>query len=96
MIECSKKITLLLSGGFFLIITDAFICPKSQRNLLSFKDINKNGYHIETISKEGKEFLFRTCIISRRKYIKGELSTFTSESYYTNIGEIEANDIVNQ
>ncbi|GAV75933.1 hypothetical protein CFOL_v3_19409 [Cephalotus follicularis] len=32
-------------------ITDALYSTKSRRNLLSFKDIRRNGYHIETTNE---------------------------------------------
>ncbi|KAB2076703.1 hypothetical protein ERO13_A06G052350v2, partial [Gossypium hirsutum] len=42
---------ILLPRGTTFQINDALYSPKSQRNLLSFKDIRHNGYHIKTISE---------------------------------------------
>ena len=39
-------------------INDALYSSKSIRNLLSFKDIRKNGYHIETMNEGNKESLY--------------------------------------
>ena len=37
--------------------------PNGTRKLLSFKDIRKNGYHIETMNEDNIEYLYITCII---------------------------------
>ena len=47
-------------------VNDALYSPKSHRNLISFKDIRSYGYHIETMNKDGIEYL---CIKSERQYI---------------------------
>ena len=52
LIEGSGRATLLLHGGTQLYIDDALYSSKSQRNLLSFKDIRRNGYHVETTNEE--------------------------------------------
>lgn len=96
IIEGSGRACLLLPGGTKFIIDDALFSPNSKRNLLSFKDIRRNGYHVETMSKENKEFLYITCIISGKKNVKEQLPVFTSGLYYTNIRAIEANAIINQ
>ena len=44
----------MLPKGTKLCIDDALYSSKSSRNLLSFKDIRYNGYHIET-NNEGSE-----------------------------------------
>ena len=53
-IEGSVKANILLPGGTKLTIDITLFCCKSQRNLLSFKDIRQNGYHIETTNDEKK------------------------------------------
>ena len=78
--------------GAQLEIVDALYSPKSQRNLLSFKDIRRNGYHIETMSKDGTEFL---CIQSERKHILEELKMLSSELYCTKITMTESYAVVN-
>ena len=52
IIEGSGRANIILPMGAQLEIVDALYSPKSQRNLLSFKDIRRNGYHIETRMKE--------------------------------------------
>ncbi|GAV92772.1 hypothetical protein CFOL_v3_36150, partial [Cephalotus follicularis] len=48
----------VLSNGTQMRITDALYSTKSRRNLLSFKDIRRNDYHIETTNENGKEYLY--------------------------------------
>ena len=44
IIEGSGRAIIILPKGTKFFINDALYSPKSQRNLLSFKDIRKNGY----------------------------------------------------
>ena len=46
------------------MIEEALYSEKSQRNLMSFKDIRKNGYHIETTNESNVEYLCITTIVS--------------------------------
>ena len=57
LIEGSGRAYILLPEGTRLIITDALYSSKSTRNLLSFKDIRHNGYHLETMSENNIEYL---------------------------------------
>jgi hypothetical protein len=57
LIECSERACILLPKGTKLIINDALYSNKSKRNLLSFKDIRRNGYHIETMTENNIEYL---------------------------------------
>ena len=50
LIEGSGRATIFLPKGTKLVIEDALFSSKSPRNLLSFKDIRRNGYHVETIN----------------------------------------------
>ncbi|KAM1675980.1 hypothetical protein ACFX2K_041859 [Malus domestica] len=61
VIEGSGKAQIMLPNGTILSIQNALYATRSTRNLLSFKDICLNGYHIETKSAENVEYL---CIIS--------------------------------
>ena len=63
----------MLSGGTTFIINDALLSSRSIRNLLSFKDIRLNGFHIETKNEDDSEYLYITNIISRRKQILEKL-----------------------
>ncbi|GAV89434.1 hypothetical protein CFOL_v3_32849, partial [Cephalotus follicularis] len=50
----------VLSNGTQMRIIDALYSTKSRRNLLSFKDICRNDYHIETTNENDKEYLYIT------------------------------------
>ena len=64
LIKGSEKATIILPKGTKLQIEDALYSNKSSRNLLSFKDIRRNGYHIETMNHDENEYLLITSIIS--------------------------------
>jgi hypothetical protein len=49
----------MLPMGTSITIEDALFYPDSTRTLLSYRDIWKNGYHIET-HQENNEFLLIT------------------------------------
>ena len=51
----------MLSNGISFHINVALYSRKFTRNLFDFKNINKNGYHIETMKECNIECL---CIIS--------------------------------
>ena len=55
IIEGSGKAHMILPNGTHLFIKDALFSRSSWRNLISFKDIRMNGYHIETVSEGNKE-----------------------------------------
>ena len=55
LIEGSSRAMILLPNNTRICISDALYSSRSKRNLLSFKDIRYNGYHIETISDECRE-----------------------------------------
>ena len=57
----------MLPDGTRFHINDALYSRKSTRNLLNFKDIRKNGYHIETVNEGNKESLYITSIIYGKK-----------------------------
>ena len=90
LIEGSGKANIMLSGGTTFMINDALFSSRSRRNLLSFKDICRNGYHIETKNKDNTEYLYITNIVSGRKQILKKLPAFSSELYYTFIHEIKS------
>ena len=64
LIEGSKRANIMLPNGAKLQINDALYSSRSSRNLLSFKDIRQNGYHIGTSSEGNYEFLYITSTIS--------------------------------
>ena len=56
LIEGFGRAIIMLPKGTKLCIDDALYSSKLSRNLLNFKDIHDNGYHIETITKVVKNF----------------------------------------
>ena len=77
-------------------IDDALYSNKSSRNLLSFKDICRNRYHIETMNHDVKEYLLITSIIYGQKCILEQLSYLSCGLYQTTIRSIESYVVMNQ
>ncbi|KAA3473207.1 Integrase, catalytic core [Gossypium australe] len=73
LIEGFGRAIILLPRGKYFVIDDALFLSKSQRNLLSFKDIRQNGYHIETTSEKNIKYLQIIKVVSRTKYILEKL-----------------------
>ncbi|TYJ40744.1 hypothetical protein E1A91_A04G162300v1 [Gossypium mustelinum] len=96
IIEGSVRAIILLPRGTKIEIINALCSPKSQRNLLSFKDIRQNGYHIETLNEGNCEFLQITSIAQGNKQIVEKLPAFFTGLYYTKISSIETHAIINQ
>ncbi|TYI19550.1 hypothetical protein ES332_A07G172200v1 [Gossypium tomentosum] len=69
LIEGSGRAIILLPKGTKFVIDDALYSTKSQRNLLSFKDIRLNGYHIETMNEKNIEYLYITNVECGKKYV---------------------------
>ena len=70
MIEGFGRAIVILPKGTKLIINNAMFSPKSKRNLLSFKDIRENGYHIQSMDEINlayfgiiKNVFGKTCVI---------------------------------
>ena len=51
LIEDSRRANIMLPNGTRFHINDALYFSKSTRTLLNFKDIHRNGYHIETMNE---------------------------------------------
>ncbi|PHT58301.1 hypothetical protein CQW23_00664 [Capsicum baccatum] len=96
LIEGSRRATIFLPKGTKLVIEDALFSSKSPRNLLSFKDIPRNGYHVETINEMNVEYLGITKNVSGQKQMLEKLPALSSGLYYAEISTIEAHSIVNQ
>ena len=96
LIEGSGRANIMLPKGTRFHINDALYSRKSIRNLLSFKDIRRNGYHIETINDGNKECLSITSIVFGKKLVVETLSAFSIGLYHTTIKPIESYVVVNQ
>ena len=86
----------MLPKGTRFHINDALYSRKSIRNLLRFKDIRRNGYHIETIIDGNKECIYITFIVSGKKLVVETLLAFSTGLYHTTIKPIESYVVVNQ
>jgi len=56
----SSHATITLPMGTQLTIEDALLYPDSTLTLLSYRDIRKNGLHVETHEEQKEEFLLLT------------------------------------
>ena len=85
----------MIPNGTRFHINYTLYSRKSKRNLLSFKYIHKNGYHIETMNESNKECLYITSIIYGENIITEKLLTFSSRLYHTTIKLIESYVVMN-
>ena len=95
LIKGSGKATIILPKGTKLQIEDALYSNKYSRNLLNFKDIRRNGYHIETMNHDDNEYLLITSIIFGQKCILEQLSSLSCGLYQTTIRSIESYAVMN-
>ena len=96
LIEGSRRVIIMLPKGTKFCIDDALYSSKSSRNLLSFKDIRYNGYHIKTYNKGNEEFLYITSIVPGQKLILEKRHIFSSGLYYTTMRTVETNVAIHQ
>ena len=68
LIQGSERATIILPRETKIHINDALYHAKSKRNLLSFKDIRRNRYHIKTMNDDSNEYLLITSIIYGEKH----------------------------
>jgi len=60
VIASSGRAIITLPMGTTITIEDALLYPDSTRTSLSYRDIHKNGYHIETHHQNNEEFFLIT------------------------------------
>ena len=96
LIKGSGRATIILPKGTTFQIEDTLYSNKSSRNLLSFKDIRRNGYHIETMNHEENEYLLITSIIYGQKCILEQFPALSCGLYQTTIRSIESYAVMNQ
>ncbi|KAG4205290.1 hypothetical protein ERO13_A04G095084v2 [Gossypium hirsutum] len=95
LIEGFGRAIILLTKGTKFFIDDALYSTKSQRNLLSFKYIRLNRYHIEIINGKSIKYLYITNVECGKKYVLERLPTFSSSLHYTHISAIESHVTTN-
>ena len=77
LIKGFGRATIILPSDTQFQITDALYSDASNRNLLSFKDIRRNRYHVETMNHDGLEYLLITNIIYGKKQILEQLTSLS-------------------
>jgi hypothetical protein len=68
-IKGSRRVNILLPNNTKQGIKDALYSHEFRRNLLGFKDIHANDYHIKIIDEDGKEYLYIISHISSLKLV---------------------------
>jgi peptide/histidine transporter 3/4 len=96
LIEGSGRAHIRLPNGTQLFIQEALYSRSSRRNLLSFKDIRLNGYHIETTNENNVEYLCITSNANSQRRILERLVALTFGLYHTTIKSVEAYHVMNQ
>jgi hypothetical protein len=70
------------------------ILSKEKENLISFKYILLNVYHVETTNEDSDKYLYITSIILGHELILEKLLAFSSGLYYTTIRTIESHVVM--
>lgn len=96
IIEGPERAHMMLPNGTHLFIKDALFSSSSRTNLISFKDIRMNGYHIETVSECNKEYLYIVTSIGSQKHILKKLRALSSGLYYTTISNFESHSVTSK
>ena len=63
LVECSRRANIMLPNGNRFYINNTLYSSKSRQNLLGFKDICWNAYHIETMNEDNVKYLYVTSIL---------------------------------
>ncbi|KAK6153158.1 hypothetical protein DH2020_012797 [Rehmannia glutinosa] len=92
IIDGSGNATLMLLNGAILQIENALLSSRSKRNLLSFKDVRDNGYHLETLNDHDKECLCITSYKMGKKNVHEKFEAIISGLYYIPIKAFESYD----
>jgi hypothetical protein len=69
LIVGSGRTTITLPMGTQILMEDALLYPDLTRTLLSFRDVRKNGFYVETHIDNKEEFLLFTKLTGYGKQI---------------------------
>ena len=94
IIEGFGKASFVLPNGTHIHIPNALYSSKSTRNLLSFKDIRLNDFHIETTSEADREYLLITSANPSNKKILEKFHSLSSGLYMMKIRTIESHNVI--
>jgi hypothetical protein len=89
LIVDSGRATITLPMSTQITMEDALLCPDLTRSLLSFKDIRKNGFHVETHMDNKEEFLLFTKLTGCGKQIYEKICSLQTGLYFIYIKPIE-------
>ena len=89
LIVGSGRATITLPMGTQITMEDALLYPDSTRTLLSFRDVRKNGFHVETHMDNKEEFPLFTKLTGYGKQIYEKISSLQTRLYFTYIKPIE-------
>ena len=89
VIVSSGRAIIILPMGTQLVIEDALIYPDSTRTLLSYKDIRRNGFHIETHNDNKDEYLFITKNDGYNKQLLEKIPSLSTGLYFTYIKPVQ-------
>jgi len=89
LIVGSGQATITLPMGAQITMLDALLYPDSTRTLLRFRDIHKNGFHVETHMDSKEEFLLFTKLTGHGKQICEKIYSLQTGLYFTYIKPIE-------
>lgn len=95
IVKGSERACIILLNNTKLYIDDTLYSNKSRRNLLSFKDIRCNEYHIETMQENNVEYLCITSFVSGKKQIKEKFHALPSSMYFIFIKMVESKNVTN-
>lgn len=79
----------ILPSGTEVTFDDALLYPDSSRTLISYQDIRKNGFHIETHEDNKEEYLLITKDHEYGKKVHEKIPSLSSGLYYTYIKPME-------
>ena len=85
LIVGSGRVTITPPMGTKITMEDALLYPNSTRTLLSFRNVCKNGFHVETHMNNKEEFLLFTKLIGYGKQICKKISSLQAGLYFTYI-----------
>ena len=85
----SGRAIIILPMGTLLVIEDALLYPDSTRTLLSYKDIRRNGFHIETHNDNKDEYLFITKNDGYNKQLLEKIPSLSTGLYFTYIKPVQ-------
>ncbi|XP_012842190.1 PREDICTED: uncharacterized protein LOC105962428 [Erythranthe guttata] len=90
IIDGSGNATIVLPNGTTLHIENALISGRSNKNLLSFKDVRRNGYHLETLVENTVECLCVTSYVMDKRIVHEKFEATASGLYCVQIRAFES------